>query len=84
MVDDDRYFLRPCRPRCGARVRPSDSDRKGRYCADNRTYEDRRVATEQMERTVRDEETEPEPADFKSQSIRSEKATVARSQSSVA
>ena len=79
MVDDDRYFLRPCRPRRGARVRPTPTAKDDTAQTTART---KTVATEQMERTDTDEETEP--ADFKSQSVRSEKATVARSQSSVA
>ena len=69
--------------RAGERGRDSDADRKGRYCADNRTYEDRRDRTDGEDGHA-DTDEETEPADFKSQSVRSEKATVARSQSSVA
>ena len=68
MVDDDRYFLRPCRPRCGAapasasvRPPPTAKDDTAQTTARTKT-----VATEQIERTDTDEEIEP--ADFKSQS----------------
>ena len=73
------FSVRVVRGAAPASVRPPPTAKDDTAQTTART---KTVATELMERTDTDEETEP--ADFKSQSVRSEKATVARSQSSVA